>query len=271
MPLGEYVGYGFNSDVYVWSEDHIVKLLDKGLPADLLVREARNARVAHAKGLPVPAVGEQIDVDGRFGLVFERVCGPTMEQYMDGRPWTLLQSARIMARLHAEIHATQAEPGQRSQREMLQKDIGAASDRGLPAGLQDAAAEALGNMPDGTSMCHGDFTPRNIMMSARGPIVIDWLTATTGSPLADVAQTSLLLLFPPLDDIPWFINALIRWHNRCYLRRYLRLTHASERELSAWMSVVAAACFGEPWMQRWNSRLLTLIRNGLSLPETSTP
>lgn len=38
-----------------------------------------------------------------------------------------------------------------------------------------------------------DFHPDNVLLAARGPVIIDWPDATRGQPLADVARTSLLL------------------------------------------------------------------------------
>jgi len=41
-------------------------------------KEARITRAVHASGLPVPAVGEIVCVNNRYGLVYERVNGISM-------------------------------------------------------------------------------------------------------------------------------------------------------------------------------------------------
>ena len=44
--------------------------------------------------------------------------------------------------------------------------------------------------PERPALCHGDFHPFNVMLSPRGPIVIDWNNAHIGNPLEDVALLS---------------------------------------------------------------------------------
>ncbi|TMA37195.1 MAG: aminoglycoside phosphotransferase family protein, partial [Deltaproteobacteria bacterium] len=43
----------------------------------------------------------------------------------------------------------------------------------------------LETLPDGDQLCHGDMHPGNIMLSRRGPMVIDWTNARRGHPAAD--------------------------------------------------------------------------------------
>src|SRR4030065_570068 len=62
----------------------------------------------------------------------------------------------------------------------------------LPDHLQTKALAELESMPDGDRLCHGDFHPGNILLSRPEPIVIDWIDASIGSPLADVARSSIL-------------------------------------------------------------------------------
>ncbi|MFC2013409.1 phosphotransferase family protein [Chloroflexota bacterium] len=57
----------------------------------------------------------------------------------------------------------------------------------MPSRVKEVVLEALEQLPDGSAVCHGDFHPRNIIISSRGPVIIDWANATQGNPLADVA------------------------------------------------------------------------------------
>ena len=49
--------------------------------------------------------------------------------------------------------------------------------------------ERLAGLPDGDQLCHGDFRPDNLVLTASGPVVLDWMTATRGVPVADVVRT----------------------------------------------------------------------------------
>ncbi len=64
-------------------------------------------------------------------------------------------------------------------------------------------------------MCHRDLHPGNILLSPRGPVVIDWTQVGVGDPRLDVAWTLMVVGFgdPELGEIlrdlydpvdPWF-------------------------------------------------------------------
>ncbi|MCD2349049.1 MULTISPECIES: phosphotransferase family protein [Clostridium] len=65
--------------------------------------------------------------------------------------------------------------------------------------LSDDIKEKLYNyidtLPDDNILCHGDFHPDNILITKDNAIIIDWMTAAKGNPLADVARTSVMLKF----------------------------------------------------------------------------
>ena len=106
MSLGEPIAVGRTAEIYDWEEGQILKLFRDWFPAHSVEQEARNARAVHAAGLPVPAVGEVIEIDGRLGLIYERVEGPSMEETLKAKLWTLFRSARLLAELHADMHAS---------------------------------------------------------------------------------------------------------------------------------------------------------------------
>ena len=49
---------------------------------------------------------------------------------------------------------------------------------------------------------HGDLHPMNVILTDRGPVVIDWEGARIGPRDADVAITWMLLEIGELDDVP---------------------------------------------------------------------
>ena len=54
--------------------------------------------------MPIPAVGDIVQVDGRFGLLYERVLGDPLMKQLEERPWQLGQVAHTLAQLQAQIH-----------------------------------------------------------------------------------------------------------------------------------------------------------------------
>jgi uncharacterized protein (TIGR02172 family) len=267
MSKGTIIGEGRIAEVFEWDDGsrstegkgQVLKLFRDWCPADWARYEARVARAVHATGLAVPAVGDVIEVDGRWGIVYERVNGVSMLQRLTGRPWTVLRMARTLAELQAAMHSRRA-PELPSQRQRLQRRIQAAEP--LPPDLKDAALQALARLPEAHAVCHGDFHPDNVLLTARGPVVIDWVDATQGHPLADVARTCLLLRLGGLPSNVarrGFILALRTSFHTAYLRRYFQLRPGSRELLAAWQVPVAAARLEEGIVEE-EDRLIELVR-----------
>lgn len=244
MAIGPHVGRGRTAELFAWGNDQAVKLFDDGWRRPSVEHEARIGRAVHASGLPSPAVGDVVGMGGRLGIIYERVDGASMLEVAITRPWRLVGLARLLAELQARVHACVI-PELPSQRQRLADKIGRASP--LSDALRKAALEALAGLPSGNAVCHGDFHPGNVLLSSRGPVIIDWVDATRGHPLADVARTCLLLSVgsPPSARAGRLAFVARRWFHALYLRRYLALRPASGDELAAWRLPVAAARLSE--------------------------
>ena len=265
MSKGELVGQGRIAEVFAWGDEQVLKLFRDWCPADWVEYEARIARAVQATGLRVPAVGEVIEVEGRWGIVYERVEGRSMLEQLTNKPWTCVRLARTLAELHAVMHA-RAAPGLPPLRQRLEGKVQRAEP--LSTDLKEAALKALAQLPDDDALCHGDFHPDNVQMSARGPIVIDWPDATRGHPLADVARTSLLFGMgglPPGTPRRWLFQALRATFHAVYLRRYFQLRPGSRELLAAWQLPVAAARLEEGIAEE-EEQLLALLTSMMPGP-----
>src|SRR5205814_8949014 len=94
LPAAAPLGKGYTSDVYAWGDGRVLKLFHGGLARDRADREYRATRAVHAAGLPAPAAYERVEIDGRCGIVFERVDGPSLFDHVRARPWVLLWAVR---------------------------------------------------------------------------------------------------------------------------------------------------------------------------------
>jgi thiamine kinase len=209
------------------------------------VREAEQARLAHASGLPTPAVFDVVMIEDRPGIVYERVEGVSLLKGWLARPWLWRRTGETLARLHAEMHTRRA-PELPAQRKRLQARIAEASL--LTPGLRTIALEMLASLPEGAALCHGDFHPDNVLETKADFVIIDWIDATHGNPLADVARTLILLRFGAYaqpSSRRLLVRALLALFERAYLGRYRQLHPHDPAELQQWLPVVIAARLAE--------------------------
>lgn len=253
------IGQGRTAEVFAWGDGRALKLYYEGWPVTAAEAEYQKAKAVFKSGAPAPKVDSVIQVDGRPGIVFERVEGPSLLNHTTSYPWALLWSAQTMAELHARMHTCRP-VGLPTQRERLREKIESA--RPLPEALKQVALEALAQLPEDTALCHGDFHPDNIVVSARGPVILDWVEATSGHPLADVARTALMMqhaVVPPHIPGRRLIEiGRMMWYG-LYLRRYCQLRSVSPRQVQAWMLPIMAARLSEGIPEE-EEQLLRLIR-----------
>ena len=249
--LEDPIASGRTAEIYEWKEGYILKLFYKCFPLNDVEHEARIADVVLRAGLPVPAVGKIIKINGRYGLVYERVRGISMMETLVSKPWTVIQYARILAELQVNLHKVGGIRDLPSQHERLRKKILFAEK--LPSDLRKLVLQALEEFPEGNMLCHGDFHPGNILMIGKKAMVIDWLDCTCGNPLADVARSTIITLGACIQTSNPFMKAFFRIFHAAYIHHYFSICPNGEHEYRLLLPVVAAARLSEniPELQKW--------------------
>jgi aminoglycoside phosphotransferase (APT) family kinase protein len=262
---------GRTAELFTWQDGQVLKLFYDWCPAYWVDNEALINRKLLSTGLPIPGLIDRIQVDGRQGLVFERVNGATMIQVMSAKPWLLVRLARQLAELHLEMHQHSA-PFLTPLRDDLRWSITQSGH--LSSEQKTAVLAALDKLPDGDRLCHYDFHPDQVLLTARGPVIIDWMTGRQGHPAADVARSALIFSIgrpPALSRLQIMLFGFIQASfQRAYLQRYLALSSmVDDTEVSGWMLPIAAARLNEN-IPHEVPYLLRFIRDGLRSHETGT-
>lgn len=240
--LGPLIAKGRTAEVYAWQENLILKLYYAWCPPHLAQQEIDVGRVIATMPLPTPKLIDALKIEERQGIIYERVDGPSLLTLSGTKPWLLFHLARQLAELHTQIHK-QDGSGFASLRSSLYATIQQVED--LPSGLKTDVLRLLEKLPDGSALCHFDFHPDQVLSTAKGPVIIDWMTACQGHPLADVARTSILLMIGQVPYAGWVMRALVNlWRGlfyRTYVARYLELhPGVTQDEVTTWMIPVAA-------------------------------
>jgi aminoglycoside phosphotransferase (APT) family kinase protein len=173
---GTLIGAGRNADAYDVGGGRVLRRYRDGRETSRVDNEAQVMVRARAFGVPVPEV---FDVSGA-DIVMERAVGPTMLEVLGRRPWTVRAQAQSLARLHGLVHQVPAS--------------------GL-RGLVFPRPPYFGMMgsEDSDVLLHRDLHPQNVILTAGGPMIIDWEGATRGPAIADVAMSWVIIRF---SDVP---------------------------------------------------------------------
>src|SRR5664279_1779288 len=155
---GRILASGRDGDIYEFGPGLVLRRAKDGR---VIESEARVISYAAEHGYPVPQIHEVRA--GGTEIVMERLDGPMMLDDISRHPWTLTRNARVLADLHDQLHEITA-----------------------PEWLRELDGK-------GDRLLHLDLHPMNIMMTKRGPVVIDWTNASRGEPLTDVGLTYVLM------------------------------------------------------------------------------
>ena len=102
--LGGPIGLGRTAEVFARGNDEAVKLLRPGIPEIVGEREASIAALVDGAGVGAPRFGGTTRIDGRLGLVYERLDGPSMLDRLSRNPLEIDRLAREFAELHVAMH-----------------------------------------------------------------------------------------------------------------------------------------------------------------------
>lgn len=246
--LGDRIGIGRTAEVYAWGDRAIVKILRPECSDSVGEREAAVARMVTNLGLAAPRFLGVERVDGRFGLLYERVHGQTMLDQVSRRAGLVDPMAELFAELHAQMHIADGS-GLPPIRDVMRRAI-----ERVAADLGETRTEVvlarLDRLPDGGTICHGDMHPGNVLLAPSGPVVIDWLTATSGPPEADLARTEFLLVGAAVpEEVPRLerivITGLRRQFASSWAAAYRRIRSVDDHLLERWRLPVIAARLAE--------------------------
>lgn len=153
---GVLLGAGRDADVYALEAGRVLR---RYRSHDVDPGEVLAMATAARGGVPVPRVYSFRGPE----MVLERLEGETMQAVLERAAAPLIRElAGVLADLHERVHRVVA-----------------------PAALDAPFGE-------GDSLLHLDLHPRNVILTAGGPFVIDWANAARGPAGADVALSAVI-------------------------------------------------------------------------------
>jgi aminoglycoside phosphotransferase (APT) family kinase protein len=204
-----------------------IKLMNAEYSAADVLNEAQNLAIVQETGFKVPALYEVTKIDGKWAIISEFIEGKTL--------WSLIEensadAAKYFDRfvdLQLKMHSYKA-PKLRRLTDKMHAKI---SSSDLEATTRYELHNRLDALPKHKKLCHGDFTPGNVIITpSDDAYVIDWAHATQGNASADAARTYLRFTLLELHD-----------YAEMYLSKFCKKSDTARQYVQKWMCIVAAS------------------------------
>ena len=259
--VGKRIGNGRMAEVFEYGEGQVIKLWREPGQQESVAREAEAQQAVRAAGVATPAVIDQVEVDGREGLIMERVDGLDGLTAAEKKPWRIWAIGTATGRLHRQLGQVEAPANLNSVASTARWEI--TNSPHVPAAARARLLAVLERNLDGRSLCHLDFHPGNVMQTVAGPFVIDLANARAGDPIADHAKSLLLLRIGSPAEVSHWQRVLITLGRRLMAAAYRHgYGRVDQRALARWRPIMVAQRLREGIPEE-REKLLRLVSSTL--------
>ena len=205
--------------------DTVLKVFDSDFSKADILNEALNQARIEETGLNVPKLLEVGIIDGKWAIRTEYVPGKTLAKLMEENPDKIDEYLDLFVNIQKEIFSKEAP---------LLNKIKDKFNRKISASRFDATTRyelhtRLDSMKNHKKICHGDFTPSNIIITPGGDYsILDWSHVTQGNAAADAARTYMLFCLKGMDEVA-----------EKYLALFCKKTDTAKQYVQRWMPIVA--------------------------------
>lgn len=209
------------------SGDKLIKLFDKNYSKSNILNEALNHARVEETDLNVPQIRSIEVVNGKWAIVLDYIEGETLQALMKKHPEKEDEYLELFVDLQRTVLSKKV-PMLNKLKDKMNAQI---SDADLDATTRYELHTRLDSMPKHNNLCHGDFNPSNVIITADGtPYVIDWAHATQGNSSADVARSYLLFYLAGDENLA-----------KKYLKLYCKKSDTAIQYVQRWIPIVAAS------------------------------
>ena len=207
--------------------DKVIKLFDENYSRADVLNEALNHARACETGLNIPELYEVTRIDGKWAIIMEYIKGENICSLISSNSAKFDEYMDTFVNIQLEIHSKRS-PLLSQLKDKMNRKISLAE-------LDDATKYELyariASTPNHHKLCHGDYTPSNVIIKPDGtPYILDWSHATQGNASADVARTYLTFCLKGKNDVA-----------EKYLDLFCKKSNTAKQYVQSWMPIVAAS------------------------------
>ncbi len=226
MKLENIIAKRKNKTVYR-DGDLCYKVFDETYSKADILNEALNQARVEETGLNIPKIREITMIGGKWAIITDYIEGKTLADMMKDDPENVDKYLERFVDIQLETQSKSC-PLLRMLKDKMNKKI---CETDFDATTRYDLHMRLEAMPKHAKLCHGDFNPSNVIITADGtPYVLDWSHATQGNASADAART--YLLFRLAGDVPLAEK---------YMALFCDKSNTKETYVRKWLPIVAAS------------------------------
>lgn len=208
-------------------DDAFVKVFGDEYTKSGILNEALNQARVEETDLNIPKIRAIEVVDGKWSIIMDFIEGTTLSEKMRANPEKSEEYLEMFVDLQRLVLSKRV-PMLNKLKDKMNARISAAD---LDATTRYDLHTRLDSLPKHYNLCHGDFHPSNIIITADGtPYIIDWAHATQGNASADVARTYLMFYLEGKADLA-----------EKYLHLYCKKSDTAIQYVQKWIPIVAAS------------------------------
>lgn len=239
MKLGKLIGAGNTASVYEWEEGKVLKLFNQGYPGESVEAEYHNAMSIRDMNFAKPKAYEIISYEERKGIIYDRLEGESLlDRTM--RTGNIQECALHMAELHKTILENNIS-NVPNYKDFLKYHIPTSL---LTLDKQNEVLQMIDSLPEGNTLCHGDFHPGNILITEGHVYVIDFMNICHGDFLYDIARTVFLVQYTPVPSEAEDRDMILSF-KKSLADLYLMHMNVTRKMIQNYLSVIITARKGE--------------------------
>mgnify|MGYP000020585421 FL=1 len=211
------IGTGRTAEVYDYKDSKVLKLFYSAFSDKTIEDEYLIAKNISATTSLVPKVYDIVHIRNRTGIVYEKIKGKMLSDYLSGNIINSRKIIRKFAQTQEKISNINIE-NVPNYTDKLRQSI--ASSNLLSDSEKETVLKYL-NIINNNEICHGDYHPENVFVDQNHDFkVIDWANMFVSNKYLDIARTYYLIKSGKSLNGKTKLGSLIEWFGRQVIAKF---------------------------------------------------
>ena len=187
----EVIGEGANGKVYRLDDETIIKVFAPNVSMEVVKEERDFAQAAFIAGVPTAISYDVVKCGDSYGAIYEMLNARTVASEVKENPERAEEMGKRLGKLLKELHSTEADKNVLSNMLEIYKERVESLRKYYTEEEVNKIKSVYDLLPQKTTMVHGDFHAKNVMLMNDELVFIDMGDVGYGHPLQDLGGSYL--------------------------------------------------------------------------------